>query len=293
MTESRHAAATSADSAQSRARAQKRVRWELLSEIVRKDLKIKYQGSALGFLWSLANPLLLMAIYYFVFAIVLKNGIPDFAIFIMSGLLPWTAFATAVAEGTTSVVGNSGLVKKVRFPLQVLPLSAVGYAMVHFGLQLGPILLVSFSFHHYYSPAILLMVPATALLMLLATAISYVTAALNVRYRDTAHIVEIGLLVWFWFSPVVYPAVLIRDHLHSHYWAYFLNPMATVVATFQRAVYVQDDYVFAGNHGHALADPGNWFYVRNLLAGFVVAGVLMVLARRLFTRLQATFAEDL
>ncbi|MGB8652224.1 MAG: hypothetical protein WCD35_16365, partial [Mycobacteriales bacterium] len=109
--------------ARHRADAQRRVRWELLAELVRKDLKVKYQGSALGFAWSLANPLLLMAIYYFVFAVVLRNGIPGFAVFIVAGLLPWTAFSGAVTAGASSVVGNSGLVKKVRFPLQVLPLS--------------------------------------------------------------------------------------------------------------------------------------------------------------------------
>ena len=112
------------------------------SGLVRKDLKVKYQGSVLGFLWSLANPLLLLVVYTFVFQVVLKTGIPQFGFYLMSGLLIWNAFAGAVGTATGAVVGNAGLVKKVRFPLSVLPLSAVGFALVHFVLQLVVLLVV-------------------------------------------------------------------------------------------------------------------------------------------------------
>jgi ABC-2 type transport system permease protein len=285
----------SAAAAKGRAQAQRRIRWELLVEIIRKDLKIKYQGSVLGFAWSLANPLVLLAIYYFAFAIILRTGIPDFAIFIAAGLLPWTAFSGAVSGATSSVVANGGLVKKVRFPLEVLPLSSVGNALVHFLLQFIAILTVTLSLRHVYSPALVLMLPATVLLVMFCAAVGYVVAALNVRYRDTAHLVEIALLVWFWLSPVVYPATLIREQLHSWYWLYFLNPMATVVATFQRAVYVNDDYVdrYSHGNGHALAAPGTSFYLRNLAVCFVTTTALLLLTRRLFHRMQANFVEEL
>ncbi|MGB8650604.1 MAG: ABC transporter permease, partial [Mycobacteriales bacterium] len=214
---------------------------------------------------------------------------------IVAGLLPWTAFSGAVTAGASSVVGNSGLVKKVRFPLQVLPLSAVGYAMVHFALQLGAVLVLTAAVRHVYSVAFLLIVPAIGLLVLFATSLSYFAAALNVRYRDTAHVVEIALLVWFWLNPIVYPAILVRQQLHSWFWVYFLNPMATVVSTFQRAIFVNDRYVDKNSHlpGHALADGGYAFYFRNLAIGFAVSLVLMLLARRLFRRMQADFAEEL
>lgn len=288
-------AALAPHAAQQRADAQRRVRWELLAELVRKDLKVKYQGSALGFVWSLANPLLLMGIYYFVFAVVLSNGIPGFAIFIVAGLLPWTAFSAAVATGATCVVANAGLVKKVHFPLQVLPLSAVGYAMVHFALQLGAVLAITAVFRHVFSPAFLLIVPATLLLVLFATALSYLVSALNVRYRDTAHVVEIAMLVWFWLNPVLYQAELVRVQLQGWFWLYFLNPMATVVTTFQRAIFVRDRYIDKNTHlpGHALADAGYAFYFRNLAIGFAISIVMMVLARRLFRRMQVDFAEEL
>jgi ABC-2 type transport system permease protein len=286
---------SSPEAARDRAKAQRRLRGELLVEIIRKDLKIKYQGSVLGFAWSLANPLVLLAIYYFAFAVILRSGIPAFAIFIASGLLPWTAFSGAVSGATSSVVANGGLVKKVRFPLEVLPLSAVGNALVHFVLQFIAVFAVTASLRHVYSPALVLVIPAAVLLIMFSSALGYVVAALNVRYRDTAHLVEIALLVWFWISPIVYPATLIREQLHSWYWVYFLNPMATVVATFQRAVYVSDDYVdrYSHGHGHALAAPGYSFYLRNLLICFTLTTVLLLMTRRLFHRMQANFVEEL
>ena len=98
------AATTSADE---RARAQRRVRWELLLGLIRKDLKIKYQGSALGFVWSLINPLVLLAVYTFVFQIVLRAGIPKFGFFLLAALLPWTFLSGSVTFATDAVVGNA------------------------------------------------------------------------------------------------------------------------------------------------------------------------------------------
>lgn len=280
-----------------RAQAQGRVRWELLSLLVRKDLKVKYQGSALGFAWSLANPLLLMGIYYLIFSVIIDNHVPSFAIYLMAGLLPWTAFSSAVATASGSVVGNAGLVKKVRFPLQVLPLSAVGYAAVHFLLQMGVLLAVVVVIgHDIYSPALLLLLPALALLVLFTVALSYLVAALNVRYRDTSHIVEVSMLVWFWANPILYASGLVKSHLDHHhlFWAYFLNPMATVVTCFQRAVYNIASYrAVGGATVVAEPDPGYLFYVRNLGIGFAIAGVLFLLSRSVFRRLQADFAEEL
>lgn len=283
--------------ARARAAAQSSIRWELLSQLVRKDLKVKYQGSALGFVWSLANPLLMLGIYYVVFAIVLKNGVPNFHVYLMSGLLAFTAFSQGVAGASGSVVGNAGLVKKVRFPLLVLPLSGVGFALVQLALQLPVLLVIAVvSGINIFQLPFLLIFPALALLVLFTTALGVLTAALNVRYRDTSHFVEISMLVWFWLNPILYQAHLVKDRLDPHglFWAYFLNPMATVVSTFQRAVYQTPNYVDQdGVRRELLVDDGYAFYLRNLLIGFAISALLLLLARRTFNRLQADFAEDL
>lgn len=284
--------------ARSRAAAQGRIRWELLSLLVRKDLKVKYQGSAIGFAWSLANPLIQMAIYYVIFTKVFDNHIPDYAVYLMAGLLPFTCFSSGVSGASGSVAGAAGLVKKVTFPRLVLPLSAVGFAVVQFALQLALLLfIVLVTTPSKLGVQWLLMVPAFALLVTFTTALGVLVSALNVRWRDTSHFVEIAMQVWFWANPILYAAGLIKGKLDEHgvFWLYFLNPMATVVSTFQRAIY-EKAYYFNPVHGKnelVLADPGYAFYFRNLLIGFAISGVLLLLARSVFNRLQADFAEDL
>ena len=280
---------------QERARAQGRVRWELLSGLVRKDLKVKYQGSVLGFLWSLANPLLVLVVYTFVFQVVLKSGIPQFGFFLLSGLLIWNAFAGAVGTSTGAVVGNAGLVKKVRFPLSVLPLSAVGFALVHFALQMV-VLLVAMTvsgYTYFAGPQLLLVIPAIGVALLFTVALSFLVAGLNVRYRDTQHVVEVVLLAGFWLNPIVYSVSLVRSALEPHglFWAYFLNPMAGVVTAMQRALYAQNPPLPGG--GTVLADSGYAFYLEKLGLGALVSALLLVLGVWVYRRLSADFAEEL
>lgn len=286
--------------ARDRAAAQGRLRWELLSQLIRKDLKVKYQGSTLGFVWSLANPLLLLGIYYVIFAVVLNNGVPDYHVYVMCGLLAFTAFSQGVGAASGSVVSNSGLVKKVRFPLLVLPLSGVGFALVQFVLQFPVLLVIALiSGVNFLHPPVLLLIPAAALLVVFATSLGILAAALNVRYRDTSHFVEIAMLVWFWLNPILYPAGLVKTALERFgaadlFWLYFLNPMATVVSTFQRAIYQTPTYLDReGVSRELLVDGGYAVYLRNLAMGFVISALLLLLARRTFKRLQADFAEDL
>jgi len=284
--------------ARSRAAAQGRIRWELLSQLVRKDLKVKYQGSAIGFAWSLANPLIQMAIYYVIFTKVFDNHIPDYAVYLMAGLLSFTCFSQGVSGASGSVVGAAGLVKKVSFPRLVLPLSAVGFAVVQFLLQLGLLLVIVLATTpQKFGLQSLLILPAFALLVTFTTALGILVSALNVRWRDTSHFVEIAMLVWFWANPILYAAHLVKGKLDAHgiFWLYFLNPMATVVSTFQRAIY-QKAYYFdpvSGKNKLVLIDPGYLLYFRNLAIGFVISGLLLLLARSVFNRLQADFAEDL
>lgn len=281
--------------ARARAAAQGRIRWELLSELVRKDLKVKYQGSAVGFAWSLANPLAMLGIYWLVFTKIIPNGIPDFHVYLMAGLLVWSAFSSGVANASTSVVGNAGLVRKVRFPLLVLPLSGVGFALVQLVLQLPVLLVIALiSGVNVFDVPFLLVIPALLLLVTFTTALGTLTAALNVRYRDTSHFVEISMLIWFWLNPILYPAGFVKERMGELFWLYFLNPMATVVSTFQRAIYQDSDYLDPnGQPQQALVDDGYLFYGRNLAIGFAISLVLLWVARRTFARLQADFAEDL
>lgn len=282
------------NAAQARARAQSRVRWELLVGLTRKDLKVKYQGSVIGFLWSLANPLLLLVVYTFVFQVVLKSGIPRFGYYLLSGLLVWNFFSGTVGAATDAVVGNSGLVKKVRFPLGVLPLTSVAFHLVHFGLQLIVLMAVmtitgdtAFAGTH-----LLLAVPAIGVALVLTTGLAFLVASLNVRYRDTKHLVEVILMAGFWVNPIVYSVSLVSSRLSpTHYDLYYLNPMAGVVVTMQRALYATD-IVQADGH-HVLADTGYSFYLERLGVGLIVSLVILLIGVTTYRRLSADFAEEL
>ena len=286
--------------ADARAAAQSRVRLELLTELVRKDLKVKYKNSALGFIWSLANPLLYLAVFTLVFGVFLKNNVPWFAVLFMSGFLIWSFFNSATLDATGAVVGNANLVRKVRFPRVVLPLASVGFAGVHLALQLLVFFLFLIpSYPDAFGPQLLLLVPALAVTVIFTVAMSLLASSLNVRYRDVQHLLEVALLAWFWLTPIVYPVTLVRNELAGAgvlwmFKLYMANPMTAVVVAAQRAVYVHP--VVIGNDGKlvpVLPSGGYGFYLQWLAVAAVVSSVLLVIGLWTFRRLQADFAEEL
>jgi ABC-2 type transport system permease protein len=286
--------------ADARAAAQSRVRLELLTELVRKDLKVKYKNSALGFIWSLANPLLYLAVFTLVFTFFLKNNVPWFAVLFMSGFLIWSFFNSATLDATGAVVGNANLVRKVRFPRVVLPLASVGFAGVHLVLQLLVFFVFLIPFYpDAFGPQLLLVVPALAVTVIFTVAMSLLASSLNVRYRDVQHLLEIALLAWFWLTPIVYPVTVVRDELARSgvLWLfkfYMANPMTAVVVAAQRAFYVHP--VVVGNNGRlvqVLPSGGYGFYLQWLAVAAVISAVLLVAGLWTFRRLQADFAEEL
>jgi ABC-2 type transport system permease protein len=184
-------------------------------------------------------------------------------------------------------------VKKVRFPLSVLPLSQVGFALVHFVLQLFVLLVVMAVTGNteFAGPNLLLAVPAIAVALLFTVAVSFLVAGLNVRYRDTQHVVEVVLMAGFWINPIVYSVSLVKTELGDLYWAYFLNPMAGVVVAMQRAIYAQNPTLPGGST--VLAADGYAFYLEKLGIGALVSAAVLALGLWLYHRLSADFAEEL
>jgi ABC-2 type transport system permease protein len=283
--------------ADTRGAAQSRVRLELLTELVRKDLKVKYKNSALGFIWSMANPLLYLAVFSLVFSVLLPNGVPSFAVLFMAGFLVWNFFNLATLTATGSVVGNANLVRKVRFPRVVLPLSSVGFSGVHFLLQLLVLFVVLVPFYPAaFGPQLWLLVPALAVAVTVTVAMSLLASALNVRYRDVEHLLEIALLAGFWLTPIVYPVTVIRDQVAGHEWLfdlYMASPMTAVVVAMQRAIYVHPVVTVDGKPRQILPADGYGFYLTWLGVAGAVALVLLAVGLWTFRRLQADFAEEL
>src|SRR6476620_815143 len=144
-------------------------RRELLGGMVRNELKIKYKRSVLGFAWSLLNPLLYLVVFYVAFSIILKAGIPAFPIWLLSGLLVWNLFSTGLGAATRSVVANSGLVKKVSFPREILPLASVGSMLVHFFLQSSVLFVVLAIVRWDVAWAYIPLIPLAMIVLLLLT----------------------------------------------------------------------------------------------------------------------------
>ena len=269
---------------------------ELLAGLVRKELKVKYKNSALGAIWSMLNPALYLVVFYVVFQIFLKSGIPKFAIFLLSGLLVWNFFSTSLMGATTSVVTNAALVKKVSFPREVLPLAPIGAGIVHFFLQ-GIVLALALVAFRYEASAkyALLLPPALVALVLLTAALGILFAALNVSLRDMQHLLELALVAWFWMTPIVYPYRLVADRLEGRSWLLFLNPITAIVVAFQRAIYNRVDAVGVdGKVTNILpAETSlNWYLLHIGIVG-VISLVLLAVSLTIFGRLEGNFAEEL
>ena len=275
---------------------------ELLGNLVRKELKVKYKDSVLGFLWSLARPLFLLMIYWLIFGKFLKAGIPNFAFYLFSGLVAWDFFSSTLGAATTSVIANAGLIKKVYFPREILPLAAVGAGLVHFALQMVVLfgVLVAFGYD-FWGPNLLLLPVAFVALVLFATAVGLVLAAANVYLRDVQHLLEVVLLLWFWLTPVVYPINLALDSLARYRLlgfrlssVYLLNPLTNIVIGFQRAVYKHVVVSDAGGRSVAtLFQAGYGAYLRRLGSVILLSSALVWLAQRVFARVQGNFAQEL
>ena len=219
---------------------------EILANLVRKELKVKYAASALGAVWSLLNPLVYLAVFSFV-AKVLGAGIADYPVYLLSGLLAWNLFSASMGSGARAVLDNANLVKKMAFAREILPLSAVGVALVDFALQSAVLMLyILVSGYGLHLPELALWPLSFVTLLVLTVALSLWFSALNARYRDVGHLLNIALLVWFWATPIVYAEFQVQELARSGTgtWLgvprlalYLLNPMAGVVAGFHRALY--------------------------------------------------------
>ncbi|MGH2578889.1 MAG: ABC transporter permease, partial [Actinomycetota bacterium] len=170
---------------------------------------------------------------------------PNFPIYLLSGLLAWNLFSVSLTGGARTVIDNANLVKKVSFPREVLPLSAVGVALVDFVLQSAVFLLyIVVSGYGFHLPELVIYPLAFATLLVFTLALTFWLAALNVRYRDIQHLLNVALLVWFWMTPIVYSAFKVQEVLAgrkilgvSLWGLYQANPLASIAMGFQRALY--------------------------------------------------------
>ncbi|MDX6485425.1 MAG: lipopolysaccharide transport system permease protein [Gaiellaceae bacterium] len=207
---------------------------ELLGNLFRRDLQAKYRGSALGVLWTVANPVLLMAVYLLVFGVVWKSPFANgghYPLFLLTGLALWTFFGAALQSSTRSMLDNANLIRKTRFPRQLVPLSVVFAHLVSFAAMLLLLLVINFIFLPRVRATELLAIPLCLLFIGLVCGLSLAVASLNVLFRDIEFIVSALLVPWFFLTPILYPLDSKDIEKHSTVVAFihWANPLSPAV----------------------------------------------------------------
>lgn len=246
---------------------------ELLYFLAWRDIKVRYKQTALGVLWAILQPLLMMLIFSIFFGRLVgvpSDGVP-YPIFAFAGLLPWTFFANAATTSGNSIVNSSHLITKVYFPRLIVPTAAVSAALLDFAITfvvLGVLLI-----YYRVSPSSsMLMLPVLVLLLtILAVAFGILMSALNVKYRDVKFALPFIIQLWFFASPIIYPSSLVPERWR---WLLAVNPMTGIIEGFRTALFGQR--------------PFDWVM---LGSSAIISVVLLVFALWIFKRMEKTFAD--
>ena len=208
---------------------------ELLRGLVVRNLKVKYQRSLLGFVWTLVNPLLTVTILVVVFSRVVRIQVPDYWAFLLSGYFVWNFMLQTLNTGTYIFAEHSRLIRSVAFPSEILVLGAAGSRLIEFCAEIALILLALILMHHHRLPSSYALLPVLILIqLLLAIGLALPIATLSVFYHDVYHALPIALTTLFYLSPVFYPAQMVPEAARPFY---FLNPIAGLLTLYQTVVY--------------------------------------------------------
>lgn len=262
-------------------------RRELLNLLVRRDLKARYKGSALGFLWSFIRPLTQLIIYYVVVGQFLNvaRGIPDFAIYVFCGLTIFGLFSDSVGGSANSIVSNQGLIKKIALPREIFPLASIGSALFNFVVQLLVLVVAAiltgslvFGAHLLYA------IPAVLVVLIYGAGLGLILSAANVYLRDVQYLVEISLMLLLWASPIIYSWSMVKGALGEGLLLelYTNNPVTLSVLAFQKTFRNPD----------VAAEYPDYLLLRLAIAG-VIGLILAFFAQRAFARMQGSFAQEL
>ena len=218
----------------------------LLRELVVTDFKLRYQGSVLGYIWSVLKPLFLFAILYVVFVYVLQmdRGVPHFAVTLLLGVVLWSFFTEATSNGLGSIVNRGDLIRKLNFPKYIIVISGTISSLIN-----G----VDFTWH------VLWMIPLVLELYVFALGIAMLLSALNVKFRDTGYIWEIFLQAAFYATPIIYPLTMVMERSQKAAEFLFINPVAQIIQDARYAMISQDASIVRMTdliHDWRLAIPG-------------------------------------
>ena len=246
---------------------------QLLKSNVKKEIRGKYKGSFLGVLWSFVNPLLMTLVYAIVFPIILKSTQPHYVTFIVIAILPWTWFTTVIAQGTTTMIANGGIIKKVYFPREILPISVNTSGLINFLISCLIIFIflifsgIGISWHIMFLPIIVI------IQYILLQGIIFITSAINVYVRDAEYIINFFVMMLFYATPILYSSTLFPEKVR---WILNLNPMTTIIDSYRSIFYYQ-----------TLPNFKMLFFVG------IFSILLLFIGLAIFKKLKKGFAEEL
>lgn len=247
---------------------------EMIVGLVRRELRGRYKGSVLGFLWTFINPLLQLGVYTMVFSVIMRSGIEKYYLFLFVALVPWMFFSGSITGGATCILGSADMVKKIYFPREVMPIAYVTSSFVNMLLSFVVVFgVLIFTNYGINLQAILFLPLIMAVEYLLALGMVLIFSALTVYFRDLAYVLGIITMAWQFLTPVMYASTMVPDNLMV---IWNLNPMTPIVEAYRAILYYKQ-----------IPD------ITTLSSATIVGIVCLVIGEIIFRHLQKGFAEEM
>lgn len=246
---------------------------QLLKSNVQKEIRGKYKGSFLGVLWSFINPLLLTLVYSIVFSVIMKSTEEHFVTFLIIAILPWNYFTMVIAQGTNSILMNAGIIKKIYFPREILPVSVNTSGLINFLISFPIILLfllfsgIGFSWYVLFFPLILV------IQYIFQQGVIFITSAIQIYVRDFEYIITFILNLLFYATPILYASNAFEGKFFGKLIS--LNPMATIINSYRDIFYYQ-----------------SMPRIKSLIVLFLISCILLFIGLKIFKKLEKGFAEE-
>lgn len=247
---------------------------QMIYSLVRKELRGRYKGSVLGFMWTFINPLLQLLVYTLVFSVIMKNGIEKYYIYLFVGLVPWIFFSSAVTSGASSVMASKDMVKKIYFPREILPIASVTSGFVNMLYSFVVIFVVLIvSGVGVNIKALPFLIPVMIVEYILSLGAALLSAGFTVYFRDLEYILGIVTMAWMYVTPVLYDMSIVPDRLKIFL---NINPMTQVIVAYRDILYYK-----------RIPQMGT------LIQSTIIGIVVVIVGYIVFRKLQKGFAEEL
>lgn len=246
---------------------------DLIHSFVSRDLKARYRGSILGFLWSFIDPLSNALVLWFVFTYIFARGIANFPLFLITGIVMWTFLSGSISQSARCIIDNGGILKKIRLTREIFPVSTVISNFIHFLFAFVILLIIVVITQPPFNPIAWLFLPLILFLFaLFAIGLSLLVAAGSVYFRDLPPLVESFLKIWYFATPIFYALDRVPERFR---FMYMLNPAASAITTFRQAIM----------EGHIPS-------LKLLLSLFIIAVISLIIGLGIFSRLEKGFADE-